>query len=210
MESEQEPESLPVTTESESVPMVIESEPAPVSESESVPEPESVPHPALVDEPVPVPESSPEPEPVSESVSQPEPTLEELKALLLACDSLVQLQQLKREHLQTLTKAYDSMTEKEQARVDAIAALAVPHRVFKYLGDTIVQGSSRLLKGTLVYIDPQTQLRANAYSAPVWAINGVSSGWQRPVSVSQSLLKEVVKAALPEQEHDGGQQMGLI
>ena len=102
------------------------------------------------------------------------------------------------------------MSQNEQAIVDGINALAVPHRVFKYVGDTVVQGTSRLLKGALVYIDPATQLRANAYSAEVWAINGVSSGWQRSVNVSLSLLKEVTKAVLHNQEHDGGQQMGLI
>ncbi len=145
-----------------------------------------------------------------QSKSEQQPTLEEFKALLLARDSLVQLRELKRKHSKTIAIAYDFMSAEEQAHVDALAALAVPHRVFKYLGNTIVQGSSRLVKGALVYIDPATQLRANAYSAEVWTINGVSSGWQRSVNVSLSLLKEVTKAVLPNQEHDGAQQMGLI
>ncbi len=140
-----------------------------------------------------------------------EPTLEELKALLLACNSLAQLNELKHTHKKTVSKAYRSMTEKEQAHIDALAALAVPHKVFKYLGDEIQQGTERLIKGALVYLDPQTQVRSTTISAPVWSINGVGSGWKRSVDVSLSFLKEVRKAVLPKTENpDGGQQMGLI
>lgn len=74
-------------------------------------------------------------EPKPESKPAPELTLEELKALLLACDSLVQLNEIKRSHSKTVAKAYDSMSAEEQARVDALAATAVPHKVFKYLGE---------------------------------------------------------------------------
>lgn len=48
------------------------------------------------------------------------------------------------------------------------------------------------------------------YSVPVWAIDGVATGWLHPIQVSQCLLREVVKAINPSQEEDGGQQMGLI
>ncbi len=109
-------------------------------------EPESVP----ADEPAPVdePESVPEPAPVDEPASEPEPTLEELKALLLARDSLVQINSLKRKHSKTVAIAYNSMNVEEQSHVDALAALAVPHKVFKYLGDEIKQGQARLIKGS--------------------------------------------------------------
>ena len=63
---------------------------------------------------------------------------------------------------------------------------------------------------TLVYLDPVLQVRASTYSALVWAINGISSGWKQPVEVSLSLLQEVVKAVLPSQNQDSGQQMGLL
>jgi hypothetical protein len=129
-------------------------------------------------------------EPEQQPVKQP--TLEELKALLGACDSLVQLRELKRKHSKTVAIAYDSMSAEEQAHVDAIAALSVPHKVFKYIGDEIRQGTERLIKGTLVYLDPQSQVRSSSYSAEVWAIDGVSSGWKRPINVSFSLIKEVV------------------
>jgi hypothetical protein len=144
-----------------------------------------------------------------QSKSEQQPTLEELKALLLARDSLVQLRELKRKHSKTIAIAYDSMSAEEQAHVDALAALAVPHKVFKYLGDEIRQGTQRLIKGTLVYLDPQVQVRSSSYSAKVWAIDGVSSGWKRPINVSFSQIKEVVKAIKPSQE-DGGQLRGLI
>ncbi len=157
---------------------------------------------------------SPEPELVPEvqcfESPEPEPTLEELKALLLACDTLAALSSLKRTYKKTIAKAYRSMNESEQAQVDALAALQVPHKVFKYLGEEIKLGAERLIKGTLVYIDPKAQVRSNARSALVWAINGVSSGWLNPIEVSLSLLKEVIKIILPNENQSGGQQLGLI
>lgn len=155
----------------------------------------------------------PEKEPlaVQEPESLSEPTVSELKALLLACDSLVQLNELKRLHRKTIGKAYDSMSDVEQATVDAIRALAVPYKVFKYLGEEIKVGTQRLIRGMLVYIDPQTQVRASAYSVPVWAIDGVASGLRKPINVSVSLMREVVKAVLPLQAQDGDtEQLGLI
>jgi len=133
----------------------------------------------------------------------------DIVTLLLACDSLVKLNEIKLEHKKNIGLAYRSMTETEKAHVDALRALAVPHKVFKYLGEEIRQGTERLIKGTLVYIDPLTLVRSTARSAKVWAINGVPSGWQQPVEVSLNLLKEVVKVVLPDDE-TGGQQMGLI
>jgi len=181
------------------LPEVIESEsPAPESESEVIESESPAPAPAR---------SSGSPEP--ESVAQP--TLESLKALLLACNTLAKLTELKRKHKKTIGMAYRSMTEVEQQSVDAIAALAVPHKVFKYLGDEIRLGTERLIKGTLVYLDPQAQVRSSARSARVWAINGVASGWVRPIEVSLSLLQEVVKAGFKEtNQQDSSQQMGLI
>jgi len=157
---------------------------------------------------------SPHPELVPEVQLQespePEQTLEELKALLLACDTLAALSSLKQTHKKTIGKAYRSMNELEQAQIDALAALAVPHAVFKYLGEEIKLGAERLIKGTLVYIDPRAQVRSNARSALVWAINGVSSGWLTPIEVSLSLLKEVIKTMSPNENQSGGQQLGLI
>jgi hypothetical protein len=101
------------------------------------------------------------------------------------------------------------MSAEEQAHVDALAALSVPHKVFKYMGDEIRQGQARLIKGTLVYLDPAVQVKPTAYDAPVWSINGVASGWFSPINVSLSLLLEVVKAVLPD-ELGGSQQIGLI
>lgn len=120
-----------------------------------IPEPEPV---------TPVPESVPE---SLEPESVPEPTLDELIALLLACDSLVQLNELKLKHKKTIAKAYNSMSAREQAHVDALRALTVPHKVFKYLGEEIKQGTERLIRGTLVYLDPQVQVRSSTRSAPV-------------------------------------------
>ena len=65
------------------------------------------------------------------------------------------LTSLKRTHKKTIGKAYRALTESEQAQVDSLAALQVPHKVFKYLGEEIKLGAERLIKGTLVYIDPQ-------------------------------------------------------
>lgn len=74
---------------------------------------------------------------VLEPKSESKLSLEELKALMLACDSLVQFNELKRIHNKTIAQAYCSMTESQQAYIDAIRALTVPHKVFKYLGEEI-------------------------------------------------------------------------
>jgi len=131
--------------------------------------------------------------------SEPQPTLEELKALLLACNTLTGLNQLKRTYKKTIGKAYRSMTEKEQSHIDAIAALAVPYKVYKYLGNDIRQGTEQLIRGMLIYVDPRTRVKISTHSVPVWAINGVTTGWQQPIDVSFSLLREVVKFNLPEE-----------
>ena len=208
-EQEQEPE---LVSEQEQEPELVSE---PVAVSELVSEPVAVSEPELVSEPESELVSEPEQELVSEPESEllseppPEPTLEELKALLLACDSLVHLNEIKRKHSKTVAIAYDSMSEEEQAHIDGLAALAVPHKVFKYMGDEIRQGTQRLIKGTLVYLDPAAFVKPTAYDAPVWSINGVASGWFSPINVSLSLLLEVVKAVLPD-ELGGSQQMGLI
>lgn len=146
-----------------------------------------------------------------ESKPEPQQTVTELKALLLACDSRVQLNELKRKHRKVIDEAYSSMSEKEQSHIDALLALAVPYKVFKYLGEEIKLGQARLLKGTLVYLDPRTQVRANAYSLPVWAIDGVANGQRKPINVSVSLMQEVVKALKPTHTQDGDtDQLGLI
>jgi len=168
------------------------SEPEPVSE---------VKHPEFLDLLVASEQGEVEPEPQS--------TLEELKAMLLACNTLTALNQIKRMHKKTIGKAYRSMTEKEQSQIDAIAALAVPQKVYKYVGDEIRQGTERLMPGTLVYLDPHTPVRASDQSAPVWALNGMANGWTRPIDVSFSMLKEIAKAFLPSNNSEQ-QQMGLL
>jgi len=134
----------------------------------------------------------------------------ELKALLLACNTLATLNELKRNHKKTIGKAYRALTEFEQAHVDAIAALAVSHKIFKYMGAEITHGTERMVKGTLVYLDPHAQVRGGVSSAPVWAINGVGSGWKQPIYVCLGLLQEVVKAVLPSESNRGGEQLGFM
>lgn len=142
----------------------------------------------------------------AKELPSPQPQLEELKALLLACSTLVQLDNLKRSH-KGIGKAYRALSESEQNRIDAIAALAVPYKVYKYCGEA----TGQLRSGALVYIDPSATLRALGRFAPVWVLNGVARGWKAPVEVSLSLLRSVVKAVSIElPETDLGQQMGLI
>ncbi|MDB9514988.1 DUF3987 domain-containing protein [Kamptonema animale CS-326] len=124
------------------------------------------------------------------------PTLEELKALIVACQSLTELKTLNKQHgITNVGKAYQALNLLQQAHIDSIAANAVPHKVYKYLGQPIKVGQQRLKSGALVYIDPQTaaRMRPSAMNASVWDLNGVPRGWTEPVEVPLSDLKEVVK-----------------
>ena len=124
------------------------------------------------------------------------PTLEELKALIVACQSLTELKTLNKQHgITNVGKAYQALNLLQQAHIDSIAANAVPHKVYKYLGQPIKVGQQRLKHGALVYIDPQmaARMRPSAMNASVWDLNGVPRGWTEPVEVLLSDLKEVVK-----------------
>ncbi|WP_449416066.1 DUF3987 domain-containing protein [Phormidium nigroviride] len=124
------------------------------------------------------------------------PTLEELKALMVACQSLTELKTLNKQHgITNVGKAYQALNLLQQAHIDSIAANAVPHKVYKYLGQPIKVGQQRLKSGALVYIDPQmaARMRPSAINASVWDLNGVPRGWKEPVEVPLSDLKEVVK-----------------
>lgn len=143
----------------------------------------------------------PSPKPSISSSSEPNmlpypPTLEELKALMVACQSLTELKTLNKQHgITDVGKAYQALNLLQQAHIDSIAANAVPHKVYKYLGQPIKVGQQRLKSGALVYIDPQTaaRMRPSAMNASVWDLNGVPRGWKEPVEVPLSDLKEVVK-----------------
>ncbi len=124
------------------------------------------------------------------------PTLEELKALIVACQSLTELKTLNKQHgITNVGKAYQALNLLQQAHIDSIAANAVPHKVYKYLGQPIKVGQQWLKQGALVYIDPQAaaRMRPSAMNASVWDLNGVPRGWKEPVEVLLSDLKEVVK-----------------
>jgi hypothetical protein len=129
-------------------------------------------------------------------VNNPDPasTLEELKALLLACQTLSELKNLKQRHGEPVDAAYRALLPEQQQAVDRVAATAVPYAVYKYQGETIEREGQKLVAGALVYIDPNAAVRQSHQYVPVWLLRGLEFGWQQAVSVSRHCLTLVEKA----------------
>ncbi len=117
-----------------------------------------------------------------------------MKALLLACQTLVELKALKKTHGQGFIDAYCCLNSEEQFQVDAICATAVPYQVYKYTGETIKQNGQTLKTGTLVYLDPNASIHKGALTLPVWLLQGLELGWRQALSVSRNCLMAMEKA----------------
>ena len=141
------------------------------------------------------------------------PSLEDLKALLLACKTLVELKALKKSLGQRVYDAYNQLTSEQQLQVDAVAATEVPYKVYKYMGETIERDGKKLSTGTLVYIDPNHTRKGSRY-VPVWLLRGVQVGWRQAVKVSKDclLLVEKVVAEVTEmvEGNGGGENPSLL
>ena len=142
-------------------------------------------------------ESSPE-----EQVEEQVPTVAELQAQLLACQTLVDLRRFRKQYQSKKTKkgrslaslAYVTLSEEQQSKIDALSATSVPYEVYKYTGQPIVRDGQKLNSGTLVYIDPNTEVRKGASLVPVWLLRGAYIGWLHAVQVSRHFLTLVEKA----------------
>jgi hypothetical protein len=118
------------------------------------------------------------------------PTVDELKALLLACETLAQIQNLKKKHKKhkkLVKEAYSALTPDEQIKIDGIAATAVPHDVYKYLGPQKKVEGMLIEPGTLVYLDPASKQR-NSYHFKVRLLQGVNQSWQKVLNISRDCL----------------------
>lgn len=122
------------------------------------------------------------------------PTLAELQALLLACQNLVELKQLKKKQGHRLNEAYRALGVKQQQQIDGISATAIPYEVFKYTGTTIERNGQKLTSGALVYIEPNAKVGKTRSIVPVWLLRAMDLGWQRAIDVSRDCLLLVEKA----------------
>ena len=148
-----------------------------------------------------------------ESAGVEVPTLEELQALLLACQTLSELKALKQKspsQRQRVNEAYKGLDVEQQLKIDGISATAVPHQVFKYTGATIQRDGQKLATGALVFIDPNANVRHCAGYVPVWLMRGLELGWQKAYSVSREFLTLVEKATTAAVEVVGGEQGTLL
>ena len=124
-----------------------------------------------------------------------DPTIEELQSLLLACQTLAQLKDFKQKYPQGRKQVYGSLSPKQRQQVEAVAAQAVPHDVYKYFGNQIEQDGQKLKPGALVFIDPNAKLNHSVGHVPVWLLRSLELGWQRAIAVSRDCLELVKEAA---------------
>ncbi len=121
------------------------------------------------------------------------PPLDELKSLLLACQTWVQLKQVQKQHPEQAKAAYTALTSDEQQSLDAIAATQVDQDVFKYVGPQRQVDGVDIEPGTLVYLDPQSN-NLNRPHLKVRLLQGINPCWQKVVEISRDALQAVEKA----------------
>ncbi len=136
------------------------------------------------------------------------PTLDELKTLLLACSTWVELKQVQKQHPQEAKAAYTALTSDEQRILDAIAATEVNQDVFKYVGQKRKVDGVEIEHGTLVYLDPQSTNK-NRPHLKVRLLQGINQGWQKVVEISKDALLAVEKAVNDGLDAIEGQQGNL-
>ena len=120
------------------------------------------------------------------------PSLYELKALLLACETLGQLNNLEKQHPSKVKEAYDGMSQEQQIKVDGLKATTVPHEVYKYIGNKKQVDGQVIEPGTLVYLDPQTNNK-NRLHLKVRLLEGLNQSWQKVIEISRDALQAVEK-----------------
>jgi hypothetical protein len=111
----------------------------------------------------------------------------------MACESLSQLNTLKKKHGKGIKDAYASLNTSQQLKIDGIEATAVSHNIYKYTGSLIEANGQSLKPGMLVYIDPKLR-NQNANLVPVWLMRGLELGWRQAVLVSKDCLRLIEKA----------------
>jgi hypothetical protein len=134
-----------------------------------------------------------------ELLSPPPPNLE-LKALLLACETLTQLQALKKDYGKTAIKrVYLDCTQEQQSGIDALEACLIDAPVFKYIGQEILSNRDHfcLFPGCLVYLDPNSHRSSSL--AQVWLLDGIQQGQRLPVAVNQLWLQPIHKPPFSDQ-----------
>jgi hypothetical protein len=138
-------------------------------------------------------------------------SLASIKALLLAAQSLSELKTIKKEHGAKVAMAYKASSVSEQLIIDGISATAVPHQVYKYVGNRTIKSERQAIPpGALVYIDPNAKITQSSIRVPVWLLKGLSLGWDKAVEVSRDCLVEVKKAIAPVVDAVGSIEQPLL
>ncbi|HEY9608300.1 hypothetical protein, partial [Allocoleopsis sp.] len=78
------------------------------------------------------------------------PTLGDLQAMLLACESITQLLNLRSNHKEPFNQAYRSLSPEQQARFDGLLAARYNEPIYKYLGEERTADGYSLSHGDLV------------------------------------------------------------
>ena len=130
--------------------------------------------------------------PSSHSTATKPPSLDELKSLLLACETWVEVKNLHKQNPET-NKAYTALTPYQQNQVDAIAATEVSDDVYKYVGPQRKIDGVDIVPGTLVYLDPHSK-NQNRFHLKVRLLQGINQSWQKVVEISRDALQVVEKA----------------
>ncbi len=134
---------------------------------------------------------------------EPEPpTLQELIAMLLACESLTQYKTIVRQHGELAVDAYRAMSVEQQLVVDGLTANQYNSPIYKYLGEWRVRGTQTLRHGDLVRLmTDKRHLLASVL--PLDCPLGEEQ--QRVIDVNPKHLVEVIRREAPPQ----GQQLSL-
>ncbi|MEL4896122.1 DUF3987 domain-containing protein, partial [Crocosphaera sp. Alani8] len=136
-------------------------------------------------------------------------TLDDLKSLLLACKTWVELKQLQKQHPEQTKAVYTALNPSQQVQLDAIAATEVNEDVFKYVGSQRKVDGVEIEPGTLVYLDPQSNNK-NRLHLKVRLLQGINQGWQKVVEISRDALEAVEKAVNEGLDAIEGQQGNLL
>ncbi|MEA5537351.1 DUF3987 domain-containing protein [Crocosphaera sp. XPORK-15E] len=145
----------------------------------------------------------------TEPASPPPPTLNELKALMLACETWTQLKHLQKEHGAKAKAAYKELTSEQQIKVDGITATAISHDVYKYVGPQEKLQGQILEPGALVYIDPTKSTKSRRWVS-VWLLQGIELGWRCAIRVSRDCLQFVEKVVSDGLDAVEGHQGNLL
>ncbi len=121
-----------------------------------------------------------------ESIKSSRLSIKQLKALLLGCQTLAELEILKKRFPAT-NQAYHELTFEQQLQVDLLVVTAIPCDIYKYIGETKEENGQILKQGQLVYID-DNQFSRDSLFLPIFPFRKEEFGWKHSIFVSTNDL----------------------